>query len=294
MTYTTGNSERDEYLTNAVRFLERTKREPTRDAVSAWLDAIAKSEGREPFDLLQRELDGVLGNFHPADAMTFDDSDEHTGEVPFNPASGGPIAHPIRQRAPEALKNLASLRANEAAPSSDIAPEATPEATAPLIFPTPEALQAAGITPRPAREVTRDDAMRALNAAQADLADARIVVRQRVAELQAARGKLAEAIQQWQLNTPHLSPEQNARNYAMGALEERKRRAALYGSGTSATANAFARRQRMVPPGTDPALLVKGRSRGAHPASERMLRGPRRPDPPMPEVVAKMGVAPKA
>ncbi len=273
--YTTGNEERDEYLIRAIRFVESVKEAPTLQRVALRLDGIAKLEGREPFDLLQRELDGMLGTLHPLDAVTFDDSEQHSADLPFDPVSAATIRPRQIARVSESLEKIEAPRANGGAPSSDSAPEATPQPVA-------------------QREVTRDDAVRALNAANAELTEARNTVRRRAAELQAARAKVAAAINQWQIGTSHqaLTPEQNARNFALGALEERKRRAALYGTGTSATANAFVKRQRMVPPGVDPSALRKGGNRGAFPSSARML-APRKPTAPPAELIEKMGVAPK-
>jgi hypothetical protein len=261
MGFSTGNDERDLYLKACISFLERHHEPVTFERVVQRLDLVAKVEQREPFGLKRAELAGMLAD----QGVTFEDEHEHSSQVPFDPVSGNTVA-PAQ---------------NDPVGSS---PVSYSEVPATLVTPENEHKEE---TPA-ARRVTRADAAAAVRAIQSALTEARLDVRRTDVEVQDARHALAKAVEQWQRNsaTKQITPEQNARNYANASLEERRRRAALYGNGGSAKANAFARRQRMVPPGVDPMTLTKGGSRGARPASERILGTQRSTGPVLPETAA--------
>lgn len=243
--YSSGSDTRDKYLEQAIKFVERMGDQPTLSRVALRLEGIAKIEEREPFALKQAELDGWLRNLHPSDEVSFDEDEQHSGDVPRDAVSGNAV---VRKRVNRLI--VASLP-----------PESLGEVES---APPPQ--------PTAAREVTRADALNAAQAANTELTEARLGVLRAQAGLRDLRTALAKSVEAWQSgNINKLTPEQNARNFVNAALEERKRRAAIYGSGTSQTANAFVRRQKQVPAGVDPAALKKGKSRGAHPSSMRVL-----------------------
>lgn len=128
----------------------------------------------------------------------------------------------------------------------------------------------ANSTPSP--KISHPEALAAFQAAQQALAERRNAVRSLTETVRQRRGDLLNAVLAFQAGsegTPEQRRQQALRDYVNTSTAERARRAALYGNGTSATANAFVRRQTAVPPGVNPNDLRKGGGRGAAPASYR-------------------------
>ncbi len=256
--YSTGNTTRDDFIRVAIGKV-RTARNPTPMGVATVSHFLPQG-----FDLDGDELSGILSTLpdvseslrpwiegaeaararaRAGDEVTFED--EHTGEVPFDPASGAPV-QPIRSRkiarVSETLENIEPPRANESEKSAG-------------------------------QPVTAQQMQDVVNAAQRRLENARINVRQRTAELQAKRTAMAKAIASWQSGQPKHSWEENARAEVAASQAARAARVAAGGPGTSATAAAYVRKR----------MQNGGRSRGAFPASWLGRTDPRYV-PPAPKV----------
>ncbi len=95
----------------------------------------------------------------------------------------------------------------------------------------------------PANSTTEAEAVAAVKAAQQSLADRRAVVQQRTRELQTARGELHTRIRAYLAAGEQFTPLDAARDFQRTAQAQRKARADAGLHGTSATANAFLRKQ---------------------------------------------------
>jgi hypothetical protein len=77
-----------------------------------------------------------------------------------------------------------------------------------------------------------------------NLAECRRQVRITTATLSEAKRRLQQEIEKYLAANPNpLTPELNARNYAMASLEARRQRALKYGTGESAKARAFVQKR---------------------------------------------------
>lgn len=220
MTYTTGNTTRDEMLRKAIAAFGADY-----EAVKAALPA--------DFDVAADEIAGTLGDMEPtqpvaADDITFEEPSS-SSDLPYDPVTGNTLAAPLHLR-----------------PHGDLGlppgPVAAPKPLKKIAAP---------------REITKtqSDAVGAVNSAQNLLAECRIVVRQRTAELQEKRAALSEAIRNWQINTAtRYTALDQQRDYQKTSQALRAARAA---AGLSATANAFVRKR----------MVNRGNMRGAYPQS---------------------------
>ena len=231
MPYSTGNKNRDALLQRVITTLLKERTPISFDSVAAVLP--------NDFDLDLEELAGMLEAFAvPLSALAEPDRPR---EVSFEDEPRDPIPHDlvsgraIKPPASKSLNNIEPPHANAPAPSGD---------------------SAANSTPQP-KKITHAEALAAVNAAQNEIAEARIVVRQRVAELQDARGRALTAIIAWQSGGPKYTPEQNARDHINAQTAERARRIAAGGPTTSRTAAAYVRKR----------MVNQGEHRGAYPAS---------------------------
>jgi hypothetical protein len=117
----------------------------------------------------------------------------------------------------------------------------------------------------PANSMTEAEAVAAVKAAQQSLADCRNVVQARTRDLQSARGVLHDAIRAYIAGGEQFTPLDAARDFQATAQAQRKARADAGLHGTSATANAFLRKQ----------MKNGGNMRGSFPSSWRGRTDPR-------------------
>jgi len=187
-----------------------------RSYIAAYGDNIDAIKAAAPSDF-EVSADEVAGFLTEGDALPpvkfYPNGELMPGEpssnLAFDPQSGMTIA-PVRTPRP--------LPATDDAPSAVDAPQAP--------------------------DVTREQAHAALRAADMDLAECRLNVRRTQAAVNAAKIELQKQIEIYVKANPNpLSAEINARNFAASALEDRRKRAALFGTGESASARRFVQKR---------------------------------------------------
>ncbi len=233
--YSTGNETRDSFILRAIEQV-RSAAKPTPLGVATVAHFLPKG-----FELDADELRGMLSTLELTNEVTFDDGDEHTGDVPFDAVSGAAV-QPIRTRkiarVSESLTNFEAPRANADAQRHDDAPKTT------------------------GRPITAQQMQEVVNAAARRLEQARINVRIRTGELQGKRAALAKAIATWQAGQPTMTWEQNARAHVAASQAARAARVAAGGPETSAKARAFVQKR-----------MQSGPNRGAYNEAQRARVG---------------------
>ncbi len=203
--YTTGNPERDHMYRNYIA------------AFGSDIDAI-KAAAPNDFEVSADEVAGFIlemeSSAAPQPEVTFED--EPLDPVPSDPVTGRAYAAP--------RKIIEESRLPQPA-RADESPDSAPQATT-------------------GRDMTHAEAVAALRAADLHLTDCRLNVRRTTAALQEARGKLQQEIEKHIANTPQKFTQFDAaRAYAATSLEERRQRAARFGTGESATARRFVQKR---------------------------------------------------
>lgn len=257
--YSTGNATRDEYISEAIKLLQEKGIEVTLRSVADCLDPA--------FELDAAELAGIQGNLSSAQLRVnppaSNVAEQQQEPEPVEHRPGYDAVHPdpmIRHRIPKPIEP----RANETAPSHIDPPKAAPR-------------------------LDYDTAMNQLRAAQDQLAESRRQVRALSAVANEKRGKLNEAIAVYQTGGQEGTAEErrmaNIRATLATSQANRARKMESIPAelrGRYGSAAQFVRKQRQTPPSYDvhgrstpgdPSTLRKGESRGAFPASMRILLG---------------------
>lgn len=239
--YSTGDESRDEAIAAVVHRLIAEGKQVVRPNVDPHLPP--------DFNLTASELRGIYGEIVAAmDAREEQPPQpqpqpEPSSDLPYDRVTGATIAvRPRVQTEPINPATVKSLLAN--------APE--------------------GVTFEPKPPLSQGDQLAAVQRAQTVLAERRVAVRLLTAQVRELRGQVFQAAAELNAGTDGNAEARRmaaVRDHLVASTAERARRAELYGTGVSAKANQFARRQVMVPPGVDPNVLRKGGSRGAAPAS---------------------------